>query len=469
MAEFNGKKFLLENETAESIYDRYASNLPVIDYHCHLSPKEIAENKSFYDVGEMFLELDHYKWRLMRIAGIPEKYITGTSTYKEKFIHYAKSLEMAIGNPLYHWTHMELKYFFSVSEPLCESNAEKIYNYVNEKLSDGKFTVSKIFKMLKVEYIATTDDPVDTLEYHKKIQSEKIIDTKVVPTFRPDKIFKINNKDFNLYINKLSKSAGVNICSYDELLNAIRLRMDFFEKFGCNCSDHGLDYIPDNLSTYEEVKIIFENALKGKTLSREDEEKYIRYLFINLANEYKKRNWVMQIHLSVIRNKNTNITNKLGPDSGFDSVGNIVDSNAINSFFNEIEMTSGMPKTIIFTLNSVSYPILATAAGNFSTEIPGKVQIGPAWWFCDNKDGIKENLKVITNSGLLGLFNGMLTDSRSFTSYIRHDYFRRILCTHIGELIENGEFPDNEEYIKPVIENICYKNAKRFFAQIKHI
>jgi len=463
MIEFNGDKFLLENRTSEYLYSRYASGMPIMDYHCHLSPREIAENKTFLDIGEMFLELDHYKWRLMRIAGVPEEFITGNASYKEKFKYFAKSLELAIGNPLYHWTHMELKCFFSITEPLTEKNADIIYEKANKFISDGHLTVESIFEKLKVMYVATTDDPVDSLEFHGKIRNINDYKAKVIPTFRPDKIFKIRHKDFVRYIQKLSECSEMQIMELKDLFNSLTQRMDYFESFGCNSSDHGLDYVPDSHCDFEEADIVFKNALSGKCVSEKDADKFIWYMLVNLAKEYKQRNWVMQIHLSVIRDQNYAQVNNLGSDSGFDSIGNVVNANSINMLFNEIEKISGMPKTILFTLNPISNYILATAAGNFSTKIPGKVQIGTAWWFCDNKDGIRENLKVFANTGILGLFNGMLTDSRSFTSYVRHDYFRRILCSYIGELIENGEFPSDDEYIKVIIENICYNNAKRFF------
>ncbi len=463
MKNFNGKDYLLSNKTAENIYKNYAAIMPIFDYHCHLSAQEIAQNMTFYDIGEIMLKHDHYKWRLMRIAGIDEHYITGDADFKDKFIMYAKALNLAIGNPLYHWTHMELKFYFGIEDNLTFENAGLIYEKANEKMSDGTLNVWNILKKSNVNYIATTDDPADSLIFHKQISEDSNYDIKVVPTFRPDKIFKIGDKEYLNYINKIEKSSDNKIDSLKSLLNALKIRMDYFEKNGCNSSDHGIEYIPKCDCNFDEADKIFNKSLTGEYVSIDESDKFLAYILIFLAGEYYNRNWVMQLHLSVIRNQNQTGLEKCGPDSGYDSVGNVIDSNRINMFFNKIEQNSGMPKTVVYTLNPASYYVISTAAGNFNSNFPGKVQLGPAWWFCDNRDGIKDQIKVFANTGVLGLFNGMLTDSRSFTSFVRHDYFRRILCSVVGEWIEDGEYPNDDMKIKELIERICFYNAKKYF------
>lgn len=463
MKKFIGEDFLIENEKGLYIYEKYARDLPIYDYHCHLSPEDIALDKKFTDIGELFLSHDHYKWRLMRTAGIDEKYITGDGSYKEKFIRYAKALEYAFGNPLYHWTHMELKEYFGISRPLNEKNAERIYEEANEKMSRDKFCARNLISRSKVEYIATTDDPADSLVHHRKIAGDESFNTLVVPTFRPDSACNPSKEGYADYLERLGSSEGIRIKSLENLLETLKKRMEHFSKAGCVCADHGVEYIPDRECGFEKAKEIFSKALSCGYLSREESDSFLRFMLVFLAGEYKKRDWAMQIHMSVIRNQNPDLLSKAGTDCGADSVGNLQDANSLGKFLGEVQKKSGVPKTMLFTLNPASYYILATAAGNFAGDVPGKVQVGPAWWFCDHLDGIEKHLRMFAETSLLGLFNGMLTDSRSFTSYVRHDYFRRIFCSLVGQWIEKGMVPDDEEHIQSFVQGVCFENAKKYF------
>jgi glucuronate isomerase len=464
MKEFIGRNFLIENAIALDLYERVAKDLPIYDYHSHLSPKEIAENRVFYDVGELMLEHDHYKWRIMRALGIQEEFITGKSCPREKFICYAKALQNAPGNPLYHWTHMELKEYFGISEPLTEKNASHMYDQITLQMADGSFSVRNLIRKAKVEFLATTDDPVDSLEYHEAIAKDQSFKTRVVPTFRPDKVFNPNRKDFLSYIQRLGEAAGIKILDLETLLVAYRQRMNDFARAGCVLSDHGIGAIPESRANPHEAKAVFSDLLSGVCVTTAQAEKFEGFMLSFFAGEYQKRDWVMQLHLSAIRNQNKKRLEALGPDCGVDSVGDIVKATDLGRFFNQIESSVGLPRTIIYTLNPVSYYIIATATGNFTGDMAGKIQMGPAWWFCDHRDGILLQLSTFANTGVLGTFNGMLTDSRSFLSFIRHDYFRRILCSLIGEWIESGEYPNDGESGESLIRKICYENARDYFA-----
>jgi len=463
MKEFIGRDFLLNNETGLMLYEKYARHLPIYDYHCHLSPREIAEDKVFYDIGELMLAHDHYKWRLMRQAGIEEKYITGEASYREKFIAYGKALSLAAGNPLYHWTHMELREYFDITEPLSEKSAEKIYEAANEKMTSGDFSARKLMEKSKVYLAATTDDPADSLEYHRELNNSKDFSCMVVPTFRPDKACHILAADYRDYIKRLGQTAAVEINNLNTLKDALLKRMDAFAEAGCRIADHGVYSIPDAVCDEAEAETIFQKALSGMELAPGEGDRFLIHMLTFLAVEYARRDWCMQIHMSPLRNQNTRLYNRLGPDSGIDSVGDPISALALGKFLNNVENIYKVPKTILYTLNPSAYYVLATMAGNFSAGVPGKIQLGAAWWFCDHRDGIQEQLRIFASTGLLGVFNGMLTDSRSFTSYVRHDYFRRILCSLIGEWMEAGEYPMDEENAASLVQGICFYNAEKYF------
>lgn len=465
MSSFIGDNLLISNNKGLELYEKYARDLPIYDYHCHLSPEEIANDKVFYDIGELMLKGDHYKWRIMRATGIPEQFITGNASYKDKFKAYAKALSFAIGNPLYTWTHMELKRFFNITEPLTEKSADSIYEEANRKMADGSYSARNLIAQSNVYLIATTDDPADNLEYHEKISKIEGFETKVVPTFRPDFLCNPNKAGYKEYVEKLGATEGTEISTFDDLIWVLNKRMNYFSERNCRIADHGISYVPDCECTPEEAKCIFQKALSESGLSKEEEDKFLVYMLELFACEYSRRGWVMQIHMSPLRNQNTSLFKKVGPDSGIDSVGDVVSASALGTLFDRVESECLMPKTILYTLNPSAYYVLSTMAGNFSCGSPGKIQLGAAWWFCDHKDGIEEQLRIFANTGVLGYFNGMLTDSRSFTSYVRHDYFRRIFCSLVGQWVENGEYPDDDEMLKGIVEGVCFENAKKYFGE----
>jgi glucuronate isomerase len=463
MKSFFDDEFLLNNKTAILLYNQYAKDMPIFDYHCHLSPQEIAENKTFYDIGELMLKCDHYKWRIMRLCGIDEELITGKANFKDKFIAFAKVLSFAIGNPIYHWTHMELKEYFGINEPLNEESAERIYEQANKLMVDGSFSARDLIEKSNVYFIGTTDDPADDLLYHKKIKEIKDFKTKIVPTFRPDLACNIAKDGFFDYIKKLGNSENKQIKTFEDLLEVLQKRLDLFEGMGCRIADHGIENIPNVEGSFADAKEIFEKKLDSQTVSSVEAEQYLFYMLTFFAGEYEKRNFAMQIHLSVIRNQNTALFNKLGADCGIDSVGDVVSAKSLGKLFDTVERESGLPKIILYTLNPSSYYVLSTMLGNFAGKMKGKMQLGSAWWFCDHRDGITEQLKILANTGALGQFIGMLTDSRSFVSYTRHHYFRRILCSLLGEWAENGEIPSDEAFLEKTVKAICFNNAQKYF------
>ncbi|MEI0525750.1 glucuronate isomerase [Brachyspira murdochii] len=466
MRNFMDKDFLLYNDTAKILFHDYASKCPIFDYHCHLSPKEIAENKKFNNITEIWLYGDHYKWRMMRANGIDEKFITGDAEDYDKFIAWVKTVPNLIGNPLYHWSHLELQRYFDIYEIINENNADIIWKKANEKLQN--MTVKDILKKFKVHTIGTTDDPIDDLEYHKLIREGKAqigkIDTNVVPSFRPDKAINIEMPDFSEYIKKLEKASSVNIKDIKSLVEALYNRINYFKTLGCVSSDCSLSLVPFNLDDENNIDTIFKKAMNKEKLSLEEIEKYKTYILIKLTQKYKEAKLVMQIHISAMRNNNEVMFKKLGADTGYDSVG---DSNIIeklSSLLKTANNNGGLPKIIFYSLNNKDYYPLSTLMGCFQDEgIKGKMQLGSAWWFLDNKDGMEEQLKVLANSGSLALFVGMLTDSRSFLSYSRHEYFRRILCNLIGKWAEDGEVPNDIKYLGTIIENICFNNSNIYF------
>lgn len=466
MKTFMDKDFLLYNETAKILFHDYACKCPIFDYHCHLNTQEISENKKFNNLTEIWLYGDHYKWRMMRANGVEEKFITGDASDYDKFMAWVKTVPNLIGNPLYHWSHLELQRYFDIYEVINEDNANTIWQKANEKLEN--MTVKDILKKFKVHTIGTTDDPIDNLEYHKLINEGKAkigkIDTKVVPSFRPDKAINIEMNDFSDYIKKLEEVSKVNIKDIKSLVDALYNRIDYFKTLGCVSSDCSLSIIPFNLGDEKNIDGIFKKAMNKESLSIEEIEKYKTYILIKLIKKYRESNLVMQIHISAMRNNNEVMFKKLGADTGYDSVG---DSNIIEKLSLLLKTANndgGLPRIIFYSLNNKDYYPLSTLMGCFQEEgIKGKMQLGSAWWFLDNKDGMEEQIKVLANTGSLALFVGMLTDSRSFLSYSRHEYFRRILCNIIGEWAEKGEVPNDIKYLGNIVENICFNNSNIYF------
>lgn len=466
MKTFMDKDFLLYNETAKILFHDYACKCPIFDYHCHLNTQEISENKKFNNLTEIWLYGDHYKWRMMRANGVEEKFITGDASDYDKFMAWVKTLSNLIGNPLYHWSHLELQRYFDIYEIINEDNADLIWKKANEKLES--MTVKDILKKFRVHTIGTTDDPIDNLEYHKLINEGKSkigkIDTKVVPSFRPDKAINIEMSDFSDYIKKLEDASKINIINIKSLVEALYNRIDYFKTLGCVSSDCSLSVVPFNLDDEKNIDSIFKKAMNKESLSIEEIEKYKTYILIKLIKKYRESNLVMQIHISAMRNNNEVMFKKLGADTGYDSVG---DSNIIEKLSLLLKTANndgGLPRIIFYSLNNKDYYPLSTLMGCFQEEgIKGKMQLGSAWWFLDNKDGMEEQIKVLANTGSLALFVGMLTDSRSFLSYSRHEYFRRILCNIIGEWAEKGEVPNDIKYLGNIVENICFNNSNIYF------
>ncbi|MDR1869529.1 MAG: glucuronate isomerase [Treponema sp.] len=466
----NDENFLLENETARGLYAA-AKNEPVYDYHCHLSPAQIAENWQMPDLADAWLSGDHYKWRMMRAMGIDEELITGKAAGYEKYLAWARTVENLIGNPLYHWTHLELQRYFDIHEPLTEESAPAIWEKANALLQKPELSVKGIFEKFKIYAVGTTDDPVDSLEHHRAIAEGTApigkIETKVIPSFRPDRALELNTADFSFYIEELSKVSGIKIKNTDDVLAALANRLDFFISLGCRSSDHGLEYAPFMVASKSQIEKIFKRALAGKSVSIGEAEAYKTKMLIYLAKLYAERGIVMQLHLSVIRNINTRLFYSVGANTGFDAVNDTMLSGSLASLLNIMEINgkdSGLPKTILYSLNPKDYYPLATIMGGFqSGNIEGKMQLGSAWWFCDNRDGMEEQMRVLANLGMLPAFVGMLTDSRSFLSYPRHEYFRRIMCNLIGGWVENGEYPNDKTRLEKIVRDISFGNAKKYF------
>lgn len=463
MKNFMDKDFLLENETAKRLYHEYAENMPIIDYHCHLSPREIYEDMTYDNITEVWLGSDHYKWRQMRSNGVEERYITGDASAKEKFKKWAETLEMAIGNPLYHWSHLELKKYFGYEGYLSGETADEVWELCNGKLRNGGFSARKLIESSNVKVICTTDDPADSLEWHKKIKDDNF-SVSVLPTWRPDKALHIEKDGFSEYLATLSGVSGVEIEDFDSLVKALKVRMDFFAENGCKVSDHGLEYVMYEDYTSDEVNEIVKKKLDGKALSETERRKFKTAFMVAMGKEYAKRGWVMQLHYGVTRDINKRIFNSLGADAGIDAINNYSSSVEMGKYLNVLEEDGLLPKTIIYPLNPADFDTIGTIIGCFQDgSTAGKIQHGSAWWFNDNKSGMINQMTSLANLGLLGNFIGMLTDSRSFLSYTRHEYFRRIMCNLIGSLVEEGEYPAAEKSLKKIVEGISYYNAKRYF------
>jgi len=466
---FMSDDFLLESQIARSLY-KAVENEPVYDYHCHLSPAEIAENKNIPDLTDAWLSGDHYKWRMMRAMGIDEEFITGNAPNYEKYLAWARTVENLIGNPLYHWTHLELKRYFGIHEVLTEKNAKSIWEKANALLKTPQLSIKGIFEKFNIYAAGTTDDPADSLEYHKAISEGTApigkIKTKVIPSFRPDKALDLNAADFAEYINKLSAASGIKIETTGDVLCALEKRLEFFISLGCRASDHALVYPPFEVSDNSKTEETFKKAVSGEKIAAKDADAYKTKILSSLASIYSKNNIAMQLHLSSIRNVNTNYFNRLGPNTGYDAVND--QSVSLNLAFlldrMNTECSSGLPKTILYSLNPKDYYPIATVIGGFQdTLCAGKMQLGSAWWFCDHRDGMEEQMRILANLGLLSAFVGMLTDSRSFLSYPRHEYFRRIMCNLIGRWAENGEYPCDMDKLEKIARDISFGNALKYF------
>ena len=466
MKNFMCEDFLLSNETARRLYHDYAQSQPIFDYHCHLNPKEIAENRRFNDLTEIWLEGDHYKWRALRTAGVEERLITGNATNYEKYLAWAKTVPLCIGNPLYHWTHLELRRPFGITNTLFNpQTADKIWQQCNEMLQDSRFSARGIMQQMNVKLVGTTDDPLDSLQYHQDIADDTTFDIEVVPSFRPDKIFKIELPHFNDYLTQLSAVSDVEINNFADLQKAVLKRLDHFDLHGCKSADHGIEIlrfasIPDE----SELDKILQLRRDNQPLSELQIAQFSTAILVWLGQQYQQRNWVMQLHIGALRNNNSRMFKLLGADAGFDSIADRTFAEPLSRLLDAIDQSVGLPKTIIYCLNPRDNEMIASMIGNFQGGgIAGKIQFGSGWWFNDQKDGMERQLQQLSQLGLLSQFVGMLTDSRSFLSYTRHEYFRRILCEMLGQWVEKGEAPNDLNLLGNMVENICFNNAKSYF------
>lgn len=459
---FIHENFLLDSELAQKLYHDYAKSLPIIDYHCHLDPKEIYENKSFRNLTDAWLSGDHYKWRLMRANGVEESYITGTKSDQEKFEKWAETVPQLIGNPLYHWTHFELKRFFHIDTLLSPKTQSSIYRDVEAQLKHLR--ARDMIKMSNVDTICTTDDPTDNLEWHQKIKDDKTFTTKILPAFRPDKAINIELSWFNTWVNRLEDVVGKKIDTLDELLDALTKRIDFFHDMGCRLSDHGIDRLVFQKSTHDEVSRIFFKGRTSIVLTEDEVAKYKGYMLTFFGREYHRLGWVQQYHLGALRNVSTRMLKELGTDTGFDAINDGPIARELAGILNELDISNQLPKTIIYTLNPRDFEVGITIMQSFQNGgIPGKIQFGSSWWFLDTIDGMTKQMKALANNGLLSRFVGMLTDSRSFLSYPRHEYFRRLMCKIIADEVNQGLFPYDLELLGKIVQDISYYNAKNYF------
>ena len=464
MKKFMDKEFLLETETAQKLFHEYAEKMPIVDYHCHINPQEIAEDRKFENITQVWLGGDHYKWRQMRSNGVDEYYITGGASDREKFQKWAETLELAIGNPLYHWSHLELQRYFGYHGVLNGDTAEEVWNLCNEKLKEDGMSVRNLIRQSNVKLICTTDDPVDSLKWHEVLAADDTFEVKVLPAWRPDKAMNLEKADYAEYIAQLSKVSGIDIRTFAELKEALNVRLDYFADHGCSVSDHALEYVMYAPASEEKIEEIFAKRLNSEAITKEEELEFKTAFMQFVAKQYYKRNWVMQIHYGCRRDNNTPYYKALGPDTGFDCIDNYAPSSQTAAFLDSINETEELPKTILYSLNPNDNEAIGTILGCFQdSSAAGKIQQGSAWWFNDHKTGMIAQMTSLANLGLLGNFVGMLTDSRSFLSYTRHEYFRRILCNLIGGWVENGEYPDDEKALKKIIEGISYNNAVRYF------
>ncbi|GHT10244.1 uronate isomerase [Endomicrobiia bacterium] len=464
MKKFLDKDFLLSTEAAKELFHKYAEKKPILDYHCHINPEEIAKDRQFENISQLWLGSDHYKWRQMRSCGVEEKYITGNASDSEKFQKWAETLEKAIGNPLYHWSHLELRRYFGYEGVLNGETAKEVWTICNEKLREKSMSARSMIKQSSVTLICTTDDPVDNLEWHKKIKEEESFDVQVLPTWRPDRALNIEKPGFKDYIARFSEVSGVNITSFKTMKEAFRKRLGFFISSGCRTTDHAPEYIMYVPSYDKEVETIFDKRLSGVALSKEEELKYKTAFMLFAGGEYSKNDLVMELHYGCKRNNNTLVFDKLGPDTGHDCIDNFAPGAQLSNFLDALDSAGQLPRTIIYSLNPNDNAVIGTILGCFQdSSALSKIQQGAAWWFNDHKPGITEQLTSLANLGILSNFVGMLTDSRSFLSYTRHEYFRRILCDLIGSWVENGEYPYDVKILSKIVSDISYDNAVRYF------
>lgn len=458
------KDFLLSTDTAKELYHDIAAKMPILDYHCHISPQEIAENRKFDNITQVWLGGDHYKWRQMRSNGVEEKYITGDASDREKFQKWAETLEMAIGNPLYHWSHLELQRYFGYTGVLNSETAEEVWNLCNSKLQEDSMRVQNLILQSGVTLICTTDDPADDLKWHKILAEDENFPVQVLPAWRPDKAMNLEKPDYVEYLEKLGKAAGMEIKTFADLKEALKKRMAFFDSMGCKASDHGLNYVAYAPASEEEMEAVFAKRMNGEAVSAEEEKKFKTAFMLFVAGEYSRLGWAMQLHYGCKRDNNTSMYNKLGPDTGYDCINNYAPAAELADFLNAVNEAGSLPKTILYSLNPNDDEVIGTIIGCFqNADTVGKIQQGSAWWFNDNKTGMMKQMTSLANLGLLGNFLGMLTDSRSFLSYPRHEYFRRILCELIGGWVENGEYPKDMKTLEKIIKGISYNNAVRYF------
>lgn len=464
MRTFMDEDFMLHSETARKLYHSWAEGLPILDYHCHISPEDIARDRRFENITRIWLGGDHYKWRLMRAAGVEERYITGDAPDREKFQKWAETLELAVGNPVYHWSHLELQRFFGYHDVLNGESAQKVWELTCEQLANPQMSARNLILRSRVTLICTTDDPADDLRWHKELAADSSFPVQVLPAWRPDRAMNLEKPDYPEYLKRLEEASGTKIASFADLKQALRKRMDSFESLGCRASDHGLDSIWYAPAPEQEIEEIFSQRLEGKMPGQEQRKKFITAFLHFCAGEYAARGWVMQLHFGCLRDNNRRMYRLLGPDTGFDCVNNETSTRHLSALLNGLEEEGVLPKTILYSLDTNDDDGIDSVIGCFqNSDAAGKLQHGAAWWFNDHSAGMKKQMISLANGGLLGNFVGMLTDSRSFLSYPRHEYFRRILCDLIGQWVEDGEYPMDEKNLQRIIRGICYENAVRYF------
>ena len=464
MKKFLDEDFLLDNETAKRLYHETASQMPIIDYHCHLIPEQIAEDINFENLSQIWLAGDHYKWRAMRANGVDERYCTGDATDEEKFIKWGETVPETLRNPLYHWTHLELQRYFGISNLLNPTSSKQIYDKAGEMLRSDEFSVKNLIRKMNVEVICTTDDPVDTLEFHQKIKDDKF-ETAVLPAWRPDKSMTVNDpKSYNQYLDKLEEASNTSISTYMDLLTALSERHDYFHEMGCRLSDHGMETFISEEIDHLKIEKIFLKVRAGRVLNEQEILQFKSAILIELAVMDHEKNWVQQFHVGAIRNNNTRRYHQLGPDTGYDSIGDFELARPMSIFFDRLDEQDQLAKTIVYNLNPVDNDLMVTMVNNFNDgKTPGKMQFGSGWWFMDQKFGMIDQINSLSALGLLSKFVGMLTDSRSFMSFPRHEYFRRILCNLVGTDVETGELPNDMELLENLVKNVSYFNAKKYF------
>lgn len=464
MKTFMDRDFLLSTPVARTLYHDVAEKMPVLDYHCHISPMEIAQDRRFDNITQVWLGGDHYKWRFMRSCGVEERFITGDAPDLEKFLKWAEVIGKAIGNPLYHWSHLELQRYFGYTKALSKNTAMEVWELCNARLADPSMSVRSLIRRSDVTLLCTTDDPADSLEWHAALAADESFEIQVLPAWRPDKAMNIEKPDYTDYIGKLARVSGTDIVSFAGLKDALTRRMDFFASMGCRVSDHGLEAVMYAPAPEQEIEAIFRKRLSGHALTREEELQFKTAFLLFAGSEYRRRNWVMQLHYGCKRDNNRPMYEKLGPDTGFDCINSDTPSTPLADFLNALEAGAGLPKTILYSLNPCDNEAIGSLIGCFqNADAVGKIQQGSAWWFNDHRIGMKNQLLSLANLGNLSGFVGMLTDSRSFLSYTRHEYFRRILCDLIGDLVENGEFPADMDILSEIVRDISYNNAVRYF------